>query len=590
MGKSVMDAVFPAGKFDKYLMVSDGNRQMYELMGEYVYSPLYKMVCDEDVQKLKEALSDCGENGSADLCVRLIGAGGEYEKFILDICRCADEDKFLIEFQNISVGEKQLRKISEKFFFLRDFLTVGGQLYFVYKPQDNRFCLFWMDYEQQVIVFEDDADEWAEKMVREKFVEGQDKVVFEAFCQAMRSADRSQSFTFHGSILTKGGNRDAYKVRFVPRYHEGGELVLGVWSIVNERTGNEIDDYIAGTYVDSLTEILNKRAITDYAVAAVAAGEKIALIMMDIDNFKEINDTYGHLFGDQVIAATAGVIKKVIGEGGVAGRIGGDEFMIVLKDFSDELDLRNYLRGIKLNIASLFQDRLGSNRITCSIGAARSDTDGGSYKDLFRIADKALYIAKQKGKNRYIIYKKEKHGQFNISGNDYDMVEIRETFYAEKDLNKQNELLSELVLRGSSVLPQLLKHAAYTLTVDRMIVTWGRERRILAVHPAEEQWEDDELKLLESDAYRELFQGDMLTITNTNMLEFSMPDIYAVFRKNNVLSVMQHILRDENGGYMGMVIAQECVNLKHFPKIALQLFENMCSIINAVLIKEADKN
>ena len=51
------------------------------------------------------------------------------------------------------------------------------------------------------------------------------------------------------------------------------------------------------------------------------------LAMIDIDNFKNINDTYGHLFGDQVIAAVAGVIKKVIGENGAAGRIGGDEFM-----------------------------------------------------------------------------------------------------------------------------------------------------------------------------------------------------------------------------------------------------------------------
>lgn len=590
MNGSVMDAEFPAGKFDKYLMVSDGNRQMYEVMGEYVYSPLYKMVCDDDVRKLSDALADCDENESVNICVRLIGDGGEYEKFILDICKCADEDKFMIEFQNVSVCERRLKKISEKLSFLRDFLTVGGQFYFMYRPQDNHFYMFWMDYEQEVVVFDDNVDEWAERMVREGFVVGQDKVVFDAFCQALCGADRSQSFTFHGSILTKGGNEDAYKVRFVPRSREDGNLVLGVWTIVNERTGNEIDDYVAGTYVDALTDILNKRAITDYAVSAVAAGEKIALIMMDIDNFKEINDTYGHLFGDQVIAATAGVIKKVIGEGGVAGRMGGDEFMIVLKDFNDELDLRNYLRGIKLNIAALFQDRLGSNRITCSIGAARSDTDGGSYKDLFRIADKALYIAKQKGKNRYIIYKKEKHGQFNISGNDYDMVEIRDSFYAEKDLLKLNELLSETVLHGSSVLPQLLKHAAYTLTVDRMIVTWGRERSVLAVHPAEDQWEDEELKLFESDAYRELFQGDMLTITNTNMLEYSMPDIYAVFRKNNVLSVMQHILRDENGGYMGMVIAQECVNLKHFPKLAVQLFENMCRIVNAVLIKETLDN
>lgn len=587
MDKLVIDVLYPAGRFDKFLMVVDGNRQMYDLMGKYVYSPLYKMVRDTDIQRFNAALEECDKQESVDECIHLINAQGEYEKYILSMRRDTEGDtSYYIEFQNVSRCAKQLEIMDRRLRFLRDFLTVSGQFFFVYRPRDNHFYLFWMDYEQEVAVYGGDVDEWAEKMVREKLVVGQDKMIFEAFCRAMHNADRSQSFTFHGNILTKGGNRDAYRIRFLPRNFDNGERVLGVWSIINEQTGNEIDDYIEGTYVDSLTKILNKRSITEYAQTAVEEGEKIALIMMDVDNFKDINDTYGHLFGDQVIAAVAGVIKKVIGENGAAGRIGGDELMVVLKNSEDELDLRNYLRGIKINVAALFQDRLGSNRITCSIGAARSGIDSDNYKDLFRIADKALYIAKQKGKNRFIIYKKEKHGQFNMSDNDYDMVEIRDSFYSEKDLRKFNELLAEVVLQGSSVLPKLLEHAVHTLMVDRIIVTWGEKRDVIAVYPIEYLWEAEELTAFERGEYRELFKDDMLTITNTNMLEFSMPDVYAAFRKNNVLSVMQHLLRDENGECIGMIVAEECVDFKHFPKLAVQLFENMCCVVNAVLVKE----
>lgn len=588
MSESAINMVYPAGSFDKTLMVVDGNKQIFDLMGEYVYFPLYKMVREKDIQRLEAALEECSEEESIDELVCLINAAGVYEKFILCIRRCVNEEKYYIVFKNVSISERRLETINERLSFLRDFLTLSGQFLFIYRPEDNRFYMFWMNYEQEIAVYDGDADEWADKMVREKLVAGQDKEIFDAFCQAMRGADRSQSFTFRGSILTKGGNKDTYRIKFLPRSYGDEKLVLGLWTIINEQTGNGIDDYVEGTYMDSLTKILNKSSITEYAETALASGEKVALIMMDIDNFKDINDTYGHLFGDQVIAAAADIIKKVIGESGAAGRIGGDEFMIVLKDFEDELDLRNYLRGIKTNVAALFQGRLGGNRLSCSIGAAQSGIDSDDYKNLFRIADKALYIAKQKGKNRFIIYKKELHGQFNMSDDDYDMVEIRDSFYSEKDLHTFNKLLAETVLHGSSVLPQLLEHAVHTLMVDRLVVIWGEKRSVIAAYPLEYNWTENENRpeIFEEGPYGEMFRDDMLTITNTNMLEFSIPEVYAVFRKNNVLSVMQHLLRDADGSCKGMVIAEECVNLKHFPQIAVQLFENMCHIINVVLIKE----
>lgn len=303
-------------------------------------------------------------------------------------------------------------------------------------------------------------------------------------------------------------------------------------------------------------------------------------------HFKDVNDTYGHMFGDQVIAATADVIKKVVGQNGAAGRMGGDEFMVVLTSYEDELDLRNYLRGIKTNVAALFQNKLNGNRLSCSIGASRAGVDSDDYKELFRIADKALYIAKQKGKNRFIIYKKELHGQFNVSENDYNMVEIRDSFYSEKDLNKFNELLADTVLNGSGSLPQLLEHAAHTLMVGRMMVLWGEDRSVIGVYPPEQQELEDNLGLFEGQQYLEMFKNDMLIITNVNMLEFTMPEMYAIYRKNKVSSLMQHLLRDKDGRCMGMVIAEEHNNPRHFPKLALQLFMSMCRILNMVLIKE----
>ena len=586
--EATIDAVFPAGRFDKFLMLIDGNRQMYDFMGAYVYFPLYKIILEEDIERIEAAISKCGESGagSVDECVHILNDQGEYDRFLVNVEDCQDSKHYRIEFQNISYGERKLAETNEKCFVMQDLLTVSGKMYFEYKPDQDMFRMFWMDYEQVIELYHLPLDEWVAVVMQKEMVTGKDRDIFEAFCKALRQVEQTQVFFFHGNILTKGGTPDAYKIKFLPRTHNKEKMVIGTWSVINEQTGNDVDDFVEGTQVDAMTKILNKKAITDYGEAAVSAGGQVAIVMMDVDNFKTVNDTYGHLFGDKVIIAVAEVIKKTVGGNGAAGRVGGDEFMLVIKDFGDEVGLRNYLRTIKTNVAALFQDKLGINRISCSIGASRSGIDSDQYKDLVRIADKALYIAKQKGKNRFIIYMEEKHGQFHMSDEGYDMMEIRDTFYSEKDLSRWNELLADVVLQGSSRLEPLLEHAVVTLTIDRLVVLWGKELSLIAIshmgHPGTEK----EQTLLENQEYLKLFQGDMYTITNTNMLEFSLPDAYAVFRDNGVRSVMQHLLRDKEGNLVGMVLAEECVNLKHFPKLALQLFENMSKIINAVLLKE----
>lgn len=586
MNDSVLTEVYPAGRFDSALMVQDGNRQVFELLGEYLYSPLYKMVLKKDVKRLEAAVKSCTEEESVDECVQLAGPQGEYEKYIVSVRKDGSGGDYYIEFQNVSVNRQQTKNLKNRLLVAHDFLTVAGSFFFMYTPRSNCFHMFWVNYEQKVDVYDSDFDEWIEKMIGDGLVTGQDKEVFDAFCAALRGAEHSHEFSFRGCILTKGGNRDAYRIKFVPRRYDDQTIVVGAWTIINEQTGNEVEGYVEGTYVDSLTRILNKRAITDYAEEAAASGEKIALVMIDIDNFKDVNDTYGHLFGDQVIAGTADIARKAVGENGAVGRIGGDEFLVVLKHYEDELDLRNYLRTIKTRVASLFQDRLNGSRLSCSIGAARAGIDANDYKSLFRIADKALYIAKQKGRNRFIIYKPELHGQFNVSGEDYDMTEIRDSFYSDKDMNRLNELLGDMIINGSSRLPRLLEHAARTLMVDRLAIIWGEERRVLAAYPAGYQAKEDGRELLEGQQYLEMFKDDMLMITNVNMLEYSMPEVYAFYKENGVLSLLQHLLKDGEGRCMGMIMAEECTNMRHFPQLAQQLFENMCHIINAVLVKE----
>ncbi len=127
--------------------------------------------------------------------------------------------------------------------------------------------------------------------------------------------------------------------------------------------------------------------------------EECALIVLDIDNFKNINDTYGHVYGDAVIAMAAGSIKSILNEDDILGRFGGDEFFIFVRNIKrDELEVK--LENIRLAMMKMRIDKNDENDISCSMGVAMGYA-GVTYEELFTEADSALYAAKEKGKNRF---------------------------------------------------------------------------------------------------------------------------------------------------------------------------------------------
>lgn len=562
---------------------------MYRFLGERQFSSLYKIVREEDMERLQNAVKKCWElplDKEINECIQLQNQQGEYEKFIAILRKYGDIEFLYLELRSVDGDAEEINGLRRKLTIFEDYLTINGKAYFLYSPEDDRFHLFWMDYSQMVDICNQPLQEWRSQMVEKKYVAEKDVAVFESFCDSLTRANSEQTFVFSGRILSYGDNMDGYKIQMIPREYQGKKMMLGVWAVISIKSGEEADDYLEGTFVDPLTRILNKKSITEYAVKNVKPGNQAAVVIVDLDYFKNINDTYGHLFGDQVIKASADIMKNVVSGSGMAGRIGGDEFLIIVKDYGDESGLRSYLRSIKSNISRLFLDRVGENRISCSIGAAQCGVDSNDYNELFRIADKALYIAKQKGRNRFVIYDVEKHGQFHMTDTSSDMTEIRDSFFTEKDLDKINKLLADMVLNGSGCLSELLAQMAHTVMVDRIVIFWGKERKIVARYPADDVWDTDEQHVFEDENYLSLFKDDLMICTNTNFIEYSQSRVYSAMQKQNVLSCMQFLLRDKEGNLCGMVSMEACKNRNSFPKLTVQLFGNMCRIVNAVLIQE----
>ncbi len=156
---------------------------------------------------------------------------------------------------------------------------------------------------------------------------------------------------------------------------------------------------------DMLTGLNNRMYFAEFvemeATRIKRTGERASLILMDLDNFKEVNDNYGHPSGDSVLKWIAGVIQRQVRSTDICARFGGEEFAVMLPDTSAEGALR-VAEKIRSAIESYsFPGQMENLKITVSIGVAPLDNGGtGSFKTAYKKADIALYRAKQGGRNR----------------------------------------------------------------------------------------------------------------------------------------------------------------------------------------------
>lgn len=154
---------------------------------------------------------------------------------------------------------------------------------------------------------------------------------------------------------------------------------------------------------DPLTGLLNHAYARKKIEERLAnrPGSRFALAILDLDYFKQANDTYGHIFGDRVLIYLASRLRKSVRSGDIVARVGGDEFLIFLQ-YGQEIDL-----GIERIYAFLAGGRYEEFPISVSMGIARTEDVGLDYNELFHSADQALYEVKRNGKGHFCFYNSE---------------------------------------------------------------------------------------------------------------------------------------------------------------------------------------
>lgn len=253
--------------------------------------------------------------------------------------------------------------------------------------------------------------------MREKEVIGQN--VFTLFMsrkEAITSQRNIANFFLSGSpyeaerwIKTRKGQRlFLFRNKFV---HSGSGkneifLICSGTDITEERRAQERLRVLANT--DTVTGLPNRNAINELVSDAIAkrGDTQVGIVYLDLDNFKKINDAYGHMFGDQLLQAVALAILSCLDEGQVLARLGGDEF-IVLATKTSQSALEAMASRILTRLRQPFRIGLIEVHSGCSLGISLAPQHGKDRESVIRNADTAMYTAKESGRGQFCVFTPE---------------------------------------------------------------------------------------------------------------------------------------------------------------------------------------
>ncbi|MCR5756696.1 MAG: GGDEF domain-containing protein [Selenomonas sp.] len=192
-------------------------------------------------------------------------------------------------------------------------------------------------------------------------------------------------------------------------YYRGQHPAMAFGSIRNiqaEKLWQERITRRANT--DALTGLLSKCVAQSQIRTALrhmsSQQETATLLIIDADDFKSVNDTFGHIFGDKVLREVGQAIVRNFRQSDIKGRIGGDEFIILLPGMNNQKVLARHCHNLCRRLSRVFHGENGHQAFSISIGAAQFPCHGQSYQELFAHADQALYEAKRRGKSQYVLY------------------------------------------------------------------------------------------------------------------------------------------------------------------------------------------
>lgn len=360
---------------------------------------------------------------------------------------------------------------------VRLLMSLTDEFAFIYDKETNMFKMFKYDRFNRIILYDMDIDQWKREMLSKSYVKYDEKAMLDTLVLNMKTYADSFSIKMNCAIRTQSDIFEA--VRFIGTVHNessGNKIIVGRVvsdeSVGHASTAMEIMNELQ---YDSLTGVYNKKTITEYAKKRISEEKekRIVIAILDVDHFKSVNDTFGHLYGDKVLARVGGRLKEIVGEDGVIGRIGGDEFMIVFNGLDDDQVLRGMLRAIRTQIKWEFAEDFENLSITCSIGASIFPVNGRDYEDLFKKADCCLYIAKEKGRDRYVFFRDEMHRASYEAMLNQNQLNAMKNPREIRELKNVASFMENAMTDSRKAILDAMRHMKDTFGIDNINIYYG---------------------------------------------------------------------------------------------------------------------
>lgn len=486
-------------------------------------------------------------------------------EFITDISNLADEvHTVYLRLENCKRMEKEgqplykvvmfdFRDAEERYTYAenhlekyRRFMGWSGYYFFEYVADTEQFTIYKNIAEKAFTLVDEQIDTYFEKKMSE--MEPGDRRIeqIQRFIHYLKG--RKSEFELEISSGREEGDSSCII--------KGGTLYKDLSSVVGVlvpiKTSEEQAYFLSPAARDAATGLLNKRASAEYTVNSLEAkdGKTRWIIMLDIDNFKTINDTFGHLFGDLVIQKMAEIMKQVVNMRGVVGRFGGDEFYILLEKIQTRDALKTLLKTMTKKFLHEFAPQLN---VTVSIGVSRYPENGTDYETLIGMADKALYIAKEKGKNRHIIYDEALHGKFETEN--HKVKSLKYTLSAEKRTKALGDLYCQLGGKGVAYLkePGVMAGICEILDIDAVTVYIKGGAELFCASDRYAKDMPESIEVLQEERYLKLYDENGVYVENkVSRLAALIPEAYAQMKSRDIASTIQCMGKKDGVPYAWM--------------------------------------
>lgn len=516
----------------------------YEFVGENSFRPVSELLLPEDGELLKKAV-EADPFQTLELITVLHNLKDSVRNVYLRIEMSEQTENgiplYQITISDIHDLEGRNLRLEQTILKYRHFMTLEDVYFFEYLLGQDKITVYKYVNGRAMPQFDGFINVLIQNV--EQAHEGSDIAILEGqlrtFCAHLRNGDDF----FEMEFVSEQEDKGIWRVKG-SRIPKKRDMVAGI--ITPDRNREQEAYYLTPAARDAGTGLLNKRAWTEYTIEQLnwKDGQVRWLVIIDIDDFKHINDTYGHIFGDQVIRRVAEIMQELVGQRGVIGRFGGDEYVIVLEKVETRDQLKTLLKTIAKELALAFDPK---TRVTASIGVSEYPVDGNEYEELMRKADKALYLAKEKGKNRHIIYEERLHGKLEAD----DMQNMAMAYAVSKEKKRKviTEMITELCVSGVDSIvkkEERLQQIRSLFDLDGITIYSEAGAHLVCRNGNYMVEVPDGRGLFEDEKYLALFGDDDNFIeSNTLKLRFQDPAAFAVMQKQEIGAALQCLSRKE---------------------------------------------